>query len=157
MSFKREKQNHHLPVEQCIRKEVQPEVYQDEVKSIMKGNKPPKTSWFLSINLVLDPAGILRVWGHLQIMSANWPDGDNHDQIIIPKAIILHYPYVSFSLQHTTSRTSLNEYAIRTAGFLVFGWNATNHLFISLEDASHAKNLTEALPGQKWQTFLGTD
>lgn len=51
----------------------------------------------------------------------------------------------------------LTEYAIRTAGFLVFGWNATNHLFISLEDASHAKNLTEALPGQKWQTFLGTD
>lgn len=153
MSFKREKQNHHLPVEQCIRKEVQPEVYQDEVKSIMKGSKPPKTSSFLSINLVLDPDGILRVWGHLQNMSANWPDGDNHDQIIIPKAIILHYPYVSFSLQHTTSRTSLNRICY-TNSWLFGLWVECHQSFIyKLRRCVTCKKLNRSFAWTKMADF----
>nr|XP_034336122.1 uncharacterized protein LOC117692445 [Crassostrea gigas] len=95
--FQREKQNHHLPVEQFIIKEVQHEVYQEEVQSIMKGSKPPKNSSLLSLNPVLDPNGILRVGGRLQHISTNRPYEDDHHPIIIPKG---HHIALLLKLRH---------------------------------------------------------
>lgn len=120
--FQREKQNHHLPVEQFIIKEVQHEVYQEEVQSIMKGSKPPKNSSLLSLNPVLDPNGILRVGGRLQHISTNRPYEDDHHPIIIPKGhhiALLLVRHFHSNIQHQGRH--LTECAIRAAGFWLVG------------------------------------
>lgn len=122
MRFQREQQNQHLPVELFIIKEVQHEVYQEEVQSIMKGSKPPKNSSLLPLNPVLDPNGILRVGGRLQHISTNRPYGDYHHPIIIPKGhhvALLLVRHFHSNIQHQGRQ--LTECALRAAGFWLVG------------------------------------
>lgn len=154
MSFQREKPNYHLPVKQFIRKEVQPEVYQDDVKSVIKGSKPPKTSSFLSINLFLDPESF-----EFGDACSTCPLIDLMETIMFqssfqrPSYCIIPMCHFLCNTQH--QGLHLTEYAIRTAGFWPVGGMPT--IIYVLRRCVTCKKLRRSFAWTKMHTFLWTD
>jgi hypothetical protein len=122
LTFQREKQKVHLPVEKFIIKQIQHEVYMEEVEAITKGSKPPKNSSLLPLNPVLDSEGILRVGGRLRHMPTDQLSKEDLHPIIIPKGHQIAVLLVRhFHTQIHHQGRHLTESAVRAAGYWVIG------------------------------------
>ncbi|XP_061170885.1 uncharacterized protein LOC133180358 [Saccostrea echinata] len=122
MNFMRDKQKSHLPVELFVIRQIQHEVYAEEVQAITKGSKPPSHSTLLPLNPVLDPDGILRVGGRLKHSPTGRFTTKDQCPIIIPKGhhiAVLLIRHFHTSIHHQGRH--LTESAIRAAGFWIIG------------------------------------
>lgn len=105
----------------CIIKNLQKNVYQEELKLLSKGNTLPSHNSLHSLDAFLDEDGILRVGGRLR--NSTLPNAAKHPAIIpkdhhITKMIIAHHHK---EVKHQGRGLTINE--IRSHGYWIPGIN----------------------------------